>query len=277
MLELYYTLLYEPIFNTLIYLYHVLPGHDMGVAIIILTVVIKVILFWPSLSSLKAQKSLQDTQPKIEALRAKHKDNKEELGKELMKFYKDNKVNPFSSCLPMLIQLPILIALYRAFFLGLSVDESTHLLAPDQVDHLYGFLATTYSTTPIDTFMFDFLDLAATHNVWLAVLAGAAAFFQAKTMQAKRAAIKTEGSKDENAAAAISKQMMYFLPIITVVFGYQFPAGVTLYWLISTLFSVGQQVIFFRVRKNLDDKDDRKDDQNTGKAATVEIIEAPKH
>lgn len=255
MMELYYTLLYEPIFNTLIYLYHVLPGHDMGVAIIILTIAIKVILFWPSLSSLKAQKSLQDTQPKIEALRAKYKDNKEELGKQLMKFYKDNKVNPFSSCLPMLIQLPILIALYRAFFKGLSVDASTHLLASDQVQHLYGFLETTYSTTPIDTFMFGFLDLSATHNVWLAVLAGIASFFQAKTMMAKKAAIKSEGAKDENAAAAISKQMMYFLPIITVVFGYQFPAGVTLYWLVSTLFSLGQQVVFFRMKEKMNDKE----------------------
>lgn len=269
MIQLYYTLLYEPIFNSLIYLYHVLPGHDMGVAIILLTIAIKLILFWPSLSSLKAQKNLQDTQPKIEALRTKHKDNKEELGRELMKFYKENKVNPFSSCLPMLIQLPILIALYRAFFLGLSVDANTHLLAPDQVQHLYGFLETTYTATPIDTFMFGFIDLAATHNIWLAVLAGVFTFFQAKTMQAKRASIQTEGSKDENAAAAISKQMMYFLPIITVVFGYQFPAGVTLYWLVSTLFSLIQQLIFFRIRKNLDAKDNGRDAK---KGAAPEIV-----
>lgn len=253
MIELYNTVLYEPIFNTLIFLYHVIPGRDMGVAIIILTILVKVILFWPSLSTLKSQKKLQDTQPKIEELRKKYKDDREELGRQLMSFYKENKVNPFSSCLPLLIQLPILLALYQAFFKGLQVDPATGLLAADQVAHLYGWLQATYATTALHTVAFGFLDLAATHNIILAVLAGGAAFYQAKTMQAKRAEIKTEGAKDENVAAAVSKQMMYLLPIITVVFGYQFPAGVTLYWLISTLFSLGQNLYFFRIRKSLDE------------------------
>lgn len=252
MIELYNTFLYEPIFNALIFLYHVIPGQDMGVAIILLTLVIKIALFWPSLSTLKGQKKLQDTQPKIEALRKKYKDNKEELGRQLMSFYKDNKVNPFSSCLPLLIQLPILLALYKAFFQGLHVEPDTGILIAEQVGHLYGWLQVIYSSTAINTTAFGFLDLAATHNIVLAVLAGAAAFFQARTMQSKRAAVKTEGAKDENTAAAISKQMTYFLPIITVVFGYQFPAGVTLYWLVSTLFSLGQQLYFFRVRQSLD-------------------------
>ncbi|MDP3971049.1 MAG: YidC/Oxa1 family membrane protein insertase [bacterium] len=258
MTELYNTFLYEPIFNALIYLYHILPGSDMGIAIIVLTVFIKVLLFWPSLSSLKAQKNLQETQPKVEEIREKYKDDKEELGRQLMAFYKNNKVNPFASCLPLLIQLPILLALYRAFFQGLGVDPETHLLAADQIQHLYGYLANIYTTMPIDTQMFGFLDLSATHNIVLAVLAGIAAFIQGKTMQSKRTEVKSEGAKDENTAAAISKQMTYFLPIITIVFGYQFPAGVTLYWLVSTLFSLGQQLYFFRVKKDWN-KDDAKD------------------
>lgn len=249
MIQLYNTFLYEPIFNALIYLYHVLPGQDLGVAIIVLTVVIKLLLFWPSLSALKSQKKLQDTQPKIDAIRKQYKDNKEELGKQLMTFYKDNKVNPFSSCLPLIIQLPILIALYNAFFHGLQVDSTTHLLAGDQIAHLYGWLGTIYTTQSINMTMFGVLDLAAKHNIILAVLAGLAAFYQAKTMQAKRVIIKTEGSKDEDTAAILNKQMMYMLPIFTVVFGYQFPAGVTLYWLVSTLFSLGQQLYFLRIKK----------------------------
>lgn len=248
--EAYNTVLYEPIFNAMIWLYHVLPGHDMGVAIIILTLVIKVLLFWPSLSALKSQKKLQETQPIIAEIRQKHKDNKEEMGKQLMEFYKTNKVNPFSSCLPLIIQLPILIALYRAFFHGLQIDATTGLLAVDQVEHLYGFLRDVYLAQPIDTTLFGLVDLAKTHNIAFALLAGAAAFFQTKTMQAKRAVVKTAGSKDEDIASAVNKQMMYLMPIMTVVFGYQFPAGVTLYWLVSTLFSLGQQLYFFRVRKS---------------------------
>ena len=227
----------------------------MGVAIIVLTLGIKLLLFWPSLSSIKAQKNLQDTQPKIDELRKKYKDDKEELGKQLMSFYKENKVNPFSSCLPLLIQLPILLALYRAFFRGLEVDATTHLLAGEQVEHLYGYLQNIYATTPIDTSFFGFVDLAEPHNIVLAVLAGAAAFFQSKTLQAKKAAVKSEGAKDENAAAAVTRQMVYFLPIITIVFGYQFPAGVTLYWLVSTLFSLVQQLIFFRIRDKASKKE----------------------
>ncbi len=247
--QIYNTVLYEPIFNTMIWLYNVLPGHDMGVAIIILTLAIKVLLFWPSLAALKSQKKLQDTQPKINAIREQYKDNKEEMGKQLMEFYKENKVNPFSSCLPLIIQLPILIALYRAFLHGLQVDPSTHMLAADQVAHLYGYLGDLYATTPIDVSLFGLIDLSKSHNIAFAVVAGLAAFFQARTMQAKRAVVKTAGSKDEDTAAAINRQMMYLMPVLTVVFGYQFPAGVTLYWIVSTLFSLCQQLYFFRVRK----------------------------
>jgi YidC/Oxa1 family membrane protein insertase len=248
-MDIYNAVLYDPIFNAMIWLYNVLPGNDMGVAIITLTLFIKVLLFWPSLSALKSQKKLQETQPMIAEIRAKYKDNKEELGKKLMEFYKDNKVNPFSSCLPLLIQLPILIALYQAFLHGLQIDSATGLLAPEQVEHLYGYLKTTYATTPIDVTLFGWIDLGKSHNIAFALVSGIAAFFQARMMQAKRPAIKTAGSKDEDTAAAVNRQMMYLMPILTVVFGYQFPAGLTLYWLTSTLFSIGQQLYFFRVRK----------------------------
>lgn len=259
-IETYNTVLYEPIFNAMIWLYNVLPGQDMGVAIIILTLAIKVVLFWPSLSALKAQRKLQDTQPKINEIRAKYKDNKEELGKQLMTFYKDNKVNPFSSCLPLIIQLPILIALYQAFLHGLQLDGTTHLLATDQVAHLYGWLGDVYATTPIDASLFGLVDLSKSHNIAFALISGLAAFFQAKTMQAKRAVVRTAGSKDEDTAAAVNRQMMYLMPVLTVVFGYQFPAGVTLYWLVSTLFSLCQQLYFFRVRKSWKKDPDNKGD-----------------
>lgn len=263
MIELFYTVLYDPIFNALFWLYHVVPGKDLGVSIIILTIAIKIILFWPALSSLKAQKSLQDTQPKIEEIKKKYKDDKEELGRQLMKFYKENKVNPFSSCLPLLIQLPILIALYRVFFKGLQVDAETHILAADQLDHLYTYLRAIYEVTPVKTTFLGFVDLAKTHNVVLAGLAGLAQFLSAKFFATKKAAIKTKGSKDENMASMLNKQMLYFMPILTVVIGYQFPAGVTLYWLVSTLFTLAQQTYFFKLRKKMNEP------ESSDKAITI--------
>lgn len=267
MMELFYTYLYEPLFNALIYIYNVVPYHDIGLAIIIITILIKIILFWPSLSALRSQKALQDTQPALEAIKKKYKGDKEEMGKQLMKFYKDNKVNPFSSCLPLLIQLPILITLYRVFFTGLAVDAETGILAADQLEHLYGFLRDIYTTTPLNTMFLGFVDMAKSHNIYLAVLAGLAQFFQTKTLQAKKPAVKTKGSKDEGMAAMMNKQMLYFMPIITVVFGYQFPAGVTLYWLTNTLFSLGQQLYFFNYKKKLTDKEiaDKKEEKKNKK------------
>lgn len=243
---LFNTFLYEPLFNALIWIYHVVPFKDLGVSIIIVTLVIKLALFWPSLSALKAQKSLQETQPKVNELKEKYKDNKEELGKQLMAFYKTNKVNPLSSCLPLLIQLPILIALYRVFFGGLQTDAVTGLLAPEQVAHLYGWLRDVYATTPINTTFLGFIHLNAVHNIYLAVLAGAAQFWQAKMLSTKKAAVKTTGAKDEDLAAAMNKQMLYVLPVVTVLFGYRFPAGVTLYWLATTAFTAFQQLYFLK-------------------------------
>lgn len=255
MREFFYTVLYEPLFNFLIWLYDVIPGDDLGVAIIILTLIIKLALFWPALKALRSQKALQEIQPKIEELRKKYADDKEELGKQIMAFYKENKVNPFSSCLPLLVQLPVLWALFRVFFGGLETDPTTGLLMAEQLEHLYGPLRDIYASTPVNTTSFGFLDLSAsktTAGLVLAGLAGLFQFLQTKMLSAKRAPVKSKGAQDENMAAALNKQMLYVMPIITVWFGYTFPAGVTLYWLFSTMFTWGQQLIFLKEKKKMD-------------------------
>lgn len=251
MTELFHIVLYKPFLNALLFLYGIV-GHDMGIAIIVLTIVIKLILFIPSLSSIRAQKNLQEMQPKLDELKAKYKDNQEQLGKELMKFYKENKVNPLSSCLPLLIQLPILIALYKAFFGGLKTDPNTGILIADQLQYLYAPLRDIFTTQPLNTTFLQFFDLAKSGNYLFAILAGASQFISSWIMQAKKKkTVPSDKPKkpEENVSAAINKQMVYFLPIITVIFGVQFPAGVTLYWLISTLFTLGQQLFFMRKTK----------------------------
>lgn len=246
------TFLYEPLFNVLIWLYDIVPGHDLGVAIILLTLFIKILLFYPSLKGLRSQKSLQDMQPKLDELKKKYADNKEELGRQIMQFYKEHKMNPFSSCLPILIQLPILWALFQVFFNGLKTDPATGILVADQLQHLYEPLRAIYTSTPLGHTLFGIVELAKPHNIVLAVLAGLTQFMQARMMSTRRAPVKSKGAKDENMAAAVNKQMLYLLPVMTVVFGYQFPAGVTLYWLASTLFTWIQQLIFLRERKKMD-------------------------
>ncbi len=247
-MSIFVIILYDPLYNTLMFLYKNIPGQDLGVAIILLTLLIKALLFWPSLSAIHSQQKMQEIQPKLKELQEKYKDKKEELSRQLMGFYKQHKVNPFSSCLPLLLQLPILIALYRVFFSGLSIDPVTHLLNADQLSHLYGPLRNAFETLQVNTLSFNLINLGAKHNVILALLAGAAQFWQSKMMMSQRPP-KVEGAKDEDTAALVSKQMTYMLPIMTIIFGYQFPAGLAMYWLVSTMFQVAQQYYYFRWHK----------------------------
>lgn len=238
MISLYNIILYQPIFNFLVWLYNVLPGHDIGLAIVILTILIKLILYPFSLQALRAQKALAALQPKIDELKSKYKNQKEQMTKELMKLYQENKVNPLSSCLPVLIQLPFLIAVYQVFIKGLSSQG---------LENLYPFVA---NPGHINAISMGFLDLAKP-NLILALLAGAAQFWQTKMMP-RQAPPKNHvpGSRDENMAAMINKQMLYFMPIITILIGSSLPGGLTLYWFLTTLLSVGQQYLYFSKDKS---------------------------
>ena len=119
---IYNAILYKPLFNILVAFYEYLPGQDFGVAVIALTVFIKVVLYPLGTMSIRSQKNLSQLQPKIKEIQEKYKDDKEKQMKETMQLYKKEKVNPFSGCLPIIIQLPILIALYQVFWLGLQAE-----------------------------------------------------------------------------------------------------------------------------------------------------------
>lgn len=239
MSNIFTTLLVQPILNLLIWLYNVTPGNDLGVAIIILTVLVKVVLYPFTRAQIKQQRALQQLQPKIDEIRSRLKDEKEAQAKELMELYKREKVNPASSCLPLLVQLPIFIGLYRALSDGLGSRG---------LDLLYPFVANPGT---IQTMMFGVIDLAKPNYV-LAVLAGAVQFWQSRQMLKKPSPTTpppaevagTEGAKDEGMAAAMNKQMMYIMPLVTVFIGVSLPGGLTLYWLVMSLLTVAQQALF---------------------------------
>ncbi|MCF7820316.1 MAG: YidC/Oxa1 family membrane protein insertase [Candidatus Pacebacteria bacterium] len=238
MIYLFHIIFYQPILNLVVWLYDIIPGNSLALAIIALTVIIKLIL-WPlSKKSIKAQKSLQDLQPKINDLKAKYKDNKEQMGKALISLYKENNVSPFSSCLPLIIQLPFLWAVFKVFRDGIA----------NNLDQVYSFIRVPET---INSFWLG-ADLS-TPNTYLAILAGLAQFFQARMLMAKKPKIKNKGAKDENMAAIMSQQMTYFMPVITVFIGLTLPGGLTLYWFILTLLTILQQVLLFR--NNPKDKD----------------------
>jgi YidC/Oxa1 family membrane protein insertase len=230
---MFQTLFYQPIFNLLIFLYNSIPGHDLGVVIIVLTGIIKLVLLPLSKQSIKSQKSLQNLQPKVDEIKKKYADRKEEMGKAMMDLYKENKVNPFSSCLPLLIQLPFLFAVFQVFRDGLT-SQSLSLVYP--------FISRPES---INHIAFGFVDLSIP-NIYLAVAAGLAQYWQAKMMIVKKEAMNIKEAKDENMMAAMNKQMLYFMPALTVFIGLTLPGGLSLYWLTTTVLTALQQWYVFK-------------------------------
>lgn len=255
-MNIFTLVLTQPLFNALMFLRQYLPGQDLGVAIIALTLLIKLLLYAPSLSAIRSQRSLQAMQPKIDALRKQYAKNKEELSRQLMAAYREHRINPLSSCLPVLIQLPVLIALYQVFMAGLQTDPATHRLTQHGLDLLYPQLRAVYEGQPVSGFFLGFVDLTKTGNYILAVLAGGLQFLQSRMLQSKNPPKGTPGAQDEGMASSMNRQMMYFFPIITVIFSIQFPAGLALYWVVSTIFTVVQQYFFFRSHsiKNVETK-----------------------
>ena len=236
------TLFVQPILNLLIWLYDVIPSHDIGVAIILLTVLIKVILFPLTKRQIEQQRALQDLQPKMNEIRARLKDDKEAQAKALMELYQKEKVNPASSCLPLLIQLPIFIGLYNALKIGLT---STNLSL------LYPFVP---NPGQIDTQFLGLLDLT-NPSYPLAVLAALVQFWQTKQiLKSPAGAVKqppaevagSEGAKDESTAAMVNKQMAYTMPFVTLIIGFQIPGGLSLYWLTMGLLTVWQQAFLLK-------------------------------
>lgn len=239
MLEILKIIFFEPVLNLLVFLYSTISFQDLGIAIILLTIIIKALLLPLSQKSIKVQRSMQEIQPEIEEIKNKYKDNKEEQGRALMRLYKEKKVNPFSSCLPLIIQLPFLIAVFQVFRSG--IDKN--------LDLVYPFLANFQPET-INYIAFGFLDLEKP-NIVLAVLAGAAQFWQAKMMMNIKKQKKVENNegdkkKVEGMAEMMSKQMLYVMPVLTVIIGSQLPGGLTLYWLVVTLLTAAQQLYVFK-------------------------------
>ena len=232
-INFFYVILYQPLFNSLILLYNYVPGHDFGIAIICLTLIIRIILFPLSIKATKSQKALQTLQPKLQELQKKYKEDKEKQAKEILDLYKTEKINPFSGLFLALIQLPILLALYRVFWGGLN---------PKELTGLYSFVL---NPGHINSLFLHIIDLSKA-NLVFAILAGLVQYFQTK-MLLPTSANKTSGqSKENDFANVMQKQMVYFFPVFTIIILISLPSALGLYWIVSGLFSIAQQYLIFK-------------------------------
>lgn len=232
--------LYRPLFNGLVFLYNVIPGHDFGIAIILLTLIIRLLLYPLFQKSIKSQQSLMILQPKIKEIQKKYKDDKEKQARAMMELYKTHKVNPMSGCLPILIQLPILYAFFRVLWTGLD---------PSKLSNLYWFIN---SPGLIDPIFLGIIDLSKKSPL-LAILAGLSQFVQSKMMAPKNNYPKINHKLD--LTRTMSTQMTYLMPLLTIFIAWSLPAGLPLYWLSLTLFGILQQYITLKKKTSEAPKD----------------------
>jgi len=224
-------ILYTPLFNALIFISNFMPKHDLGLAIIVLTVVIRLLFLPLSIKAQRSQRALNLINPHIQAIKEKHKNDKTAQGAAMMQLYKEHNINPIAGCIPLIIQLPILIALYQVFIAGLN---------PQSLSILYPFV---HNPGTINSSFLGVLSIA-TKSSLLAIIAGVLQFLQARQSMAY---MKTSGSGNPQ-LAALNKQMLYFFPVMIIIIGWNIQAGLILYWITTTIFSIGEQLY---LRKNV--------------------------
>lgn len=233
MVDLFYTYLHNPIYNLLIFFVDVVPGGDVGLAVIAVTIVVKIIILPLSLSAVRTQRAMKVVEPELREIREKYKDNKEKQAKETFALYKKYNINPFASILTLLIQLPILLALYWVF-----MGES---LPTIDIDILYSFVSIP---TVISTLFLGFFAITGKSFI-LALLAGVTQFLQAYVSIPHTP--KTEKSTmSEDFGRAMAMQARYVIPFIIAVVAYQTSGAVALYFITSNIVTLAQEVIVRR-------------------------------
>lgn len=230
----YTTLVWSPLFNGLMWLYTVIPGSDFGVAIIAFTFVLRAILLPLHWKAKKAQQNLSALQPEVKKIQERFKKDREGQGKALMALYSEKKVNPFSGCFPILIQLPILFALFQIFRSGFD---------PELLAYLYSFVPNPGTVNPI---AFGFLDLSK-GNIALGFFAALTQYIQTKISLPPA----PPPSDKPDFSQILQKQSLYMIPLMLLFFSYSFPAAVTLYWTILNIFGIVQDTAIARLTKKI--------------------------
>lgn len=239
MIEFFHDAVYQPLYNILIFLYNTIPGRDFGVSIVVFTIILRAALIPIYRKQVESQKKMQEIQPKIKEIQQKYKGDKEKQTKELMKFYKESKTNPFSGCFPMIVQLIFLIAIYRVL-----INVSTENFIIDAKE-LYSFIANPET---INHMFLRIVDLTK-RSIPLAILAAGAQYIQTKMLMKKKPQQEKEDKSKMDFAQIMSKQMLYLAPLLTLFIGIKFAAGLALYWLVSTVFMIIQQAFMARDEK----------------------------
>lgn len=231
MIAFFHATIYEPLYNGLVFLIGILPGADMGFAVLILTVIVKLALFPLSEKATRTQLTMKLYEPELNDIKIKHKDNKEKQAQAVLDFYRNHKINPLSSVLVLLIQLPIIISLYYVFYKG--------GFPVINYDLLYSFVSDPGN---INMNFLGLIDIGG-KSLFLAVLVGATQFYQMK-LAVPPLPPRGEGksSMKDELSRSMNVQMRYVMPVFVAVIAYSISGAIGIYWTTSNLFAIGQEL-----------------------------------
>ncbi len=228
MTDIFNLYLVQPFFNLLIYIYNILPWHDIGLATIILTFLIRLVFYPLFHKSSKQQILMNRIQPELQKIQKEYKDDKEKQVKAQMELYKKHNVNPFGGCLFALVQLPIIWAVYRVFLNGFGAEK---------LNTLYSFVSRPET---INAMFLGLIDLTKP-NIWLALITAYLQFLSSKMILPKTQPKTADEDPKLKMASMMQKQMVYITPIMTLIILTPLPSILALYWSATTIFSIFQQ------------------------------------
>lgn len=225
------TVIYWPIYNALALLVSWIPGGDVGVAIVLITVVVKIVLFPLAVRASHTQIAMRALEPELKELRERYKDKSQELALKTLALYRENKVNPFASFLILLIQLPVILGLYWVIW----GESSSGTFDPSL---LYAWV------TPPDVTSFTFLGVVplVEGSIVLALLVAVTQYVQARLMM-PTAPSATGKSFQDDLAKSMHLQMRYVFPVVLGVVSYVATAAIALYFVTSNIFGIIQELV----------------------------------
>ncbi len=219
---------YEPLYNALVFLISHVPWSDVGIAVVVLTILVKIITFPLTQKSLRSQIKMREIEPELETIKNQYP-NKEEQAKKTFELYKKHNINPLSGCLVLIIQLPILIALYKVFYSGFTFNESLMYSFVKYPEHL-------------NTLFLGIIDIAK-KSIVLAILAGITQFLQVRISMPVYKKKEGDQSFKGELMKSMNMQMRYVMPVFIAFVAYSTSGAIALYLVVNNVVSIIQELI----------------------------------
>ena len=229
------TFFFNPIYNGLIFLIANFTWVDMGIAVVAVTIIVKLILFPLTKKSIKIQIQTKKLEPELKTIKDKNKNNKEEQARQIMDLYKKNNLNPLSGILIIFIQLPVIFALYFVFLKSGLPEINTEIL--------YSFVKIPNN---INMYFLGLINMAE-KSIFLALLAGVSQYVQIRLMlPATKSDNKKSKTFKDDLMKSMTVQMKFVMPVVVFFISYSLPAAIALYWTTSNIFMIFQEIFVKR-------------------------------